>query len=75
MSDHSGLRYLFDQPNLNAMKSRRLDTFNEFEFQIRYIKAKENQVVDALNRRVQVNHISAMSSYGIDWHERILHAG
>jgi len=62
--DHSGLRYLFDHPNLKAMKARWLDTLSEFDFEIRYIKGKENRVADALIRKVQVNHVVAMSSYG-----------
>ena len=41
MRNHNGLRYLFDQPNLNAKKSRWLAMMNEFEFDIRYIKGKE----------------------------------
>lgn len=75
MSDHSGLRYLFDQPNLKARKARWLATLSEFYFEIRYIKGKENQVVDTLSKRVQVNHILVVSSYGIDLQERILHVG
>ena len=57
MSDHSGLRYLFDQTNQNFKQSRWLDTLSEFEFKIRYIKGKENMVADALSRKVQVNQI------------------
>ena len=56
MSDHSGLRYLFDQLNLNGRKARWLATISEFDFEIRYIKGKENIVAYALNRWVQVNH-------------------
>jgi len=52
MSNHSGLRYLFDQLNLNARKARWLATLSEFDFEIRYIKGKENWVVDALRRKV-----------------------
>jgi len=52
MSDHSGLRYLFDQPNLNFRKARWLDTITDFEFKTRYIKGKENTVVDVLRGRV-----------------------
>ena len=64
ISDHSGLRYLFDQPNLNSRKARWLATLSKFDFKIRYIKGKENWVTYALSRKVQVNHIEAMSSYG-----------
>ena len=71
MIDHSGLRYLFDQQNLNAKESRWLAIIREFSFEIRYIKGKENSVENALNRRVQVNNISTMSSNGIDLQELI----
>lgn len=66
MSDHSGMRYLFDQPNVNAMQDGWLATLSEFEFEIKYVKGKENEVTYALSRRVQENHITTMSSYGID---------
>jgi len=72
MSDHIGLRYLFDQPNLNARQARWLAMINEFGFEIRYIKGKENRVADALSRWVQVNHLAAMSSYGTNLQDRIL---
>jgi len=64
MCDHSGLRSLFDQLNLNAKKARWFATISEFDFEIRYIKGKDNRVVDALSRRVHVNHKETMSSYG-----------
>jgi len=38
MTDHNGLRYLFDQLNLNARKAIWLTTLSEFKFTIRYIK-------------------------------------
>ena len=75
MSDHIGLRYLFDQPNLNARQARWLATINEFDFEIRYIKGKEDRVADSLRRRVQTNHIITMSSYGTDLQNHILQAG
>ena len=73
MSDHSGLRYLFGQPNSNIIQARWLEIFSEFDFEIRYIKGKENKVVDALTRKVQVNQISTMSSYGTNLQEWIMH--
>jgi len=66
MSDHNGLRFLFDQPNLNSRQSGCLAMINEFNFEIRYIKGKDNRVANALSRRVHVNHIASMSSYRID---------
>eukprot|EP00253_Pinus_taeda_P025427 PITA_25427 len=74
ISDHNGLRYLFDQPNINFRKARWLATLNEFNFEIVYIKGKENQVVDALSRKVQGNNIATMSSYGTELQYWILQA-
>lgn len=44
MSDDSGLRFLFYQPNLNFKQARPLAMFSEFEFEIISIKGKENMV-------------------------------
>jgi hypothetical protein len=57
MTDHSGLRYLFDQPHLNARQSRWLAFLSEYDFEINHIKGKENKVVDALNKSMQVMHL------------------
>lgn len=72
MSDESGLRYLFDQPNLKARKVRWLATLSELEFEIRYINGKENKVAYPLRRGVQMNHVAVVSSYGIDLQDQIL---
>lgn len=50
MSDHSGLPNLFDQLNLNGKQARWLAKISEFDFEIRYIKGKENRVAYALSR-------------------------
>jgi len=52
MSDHTGLRYLFDQPNFNAKQARWLDNLSEFDFEIRYINNKENMLAEALSMKV-----------------------
>jgi len=75
MSDHNGLRYLFDQPKMDVRQAIWLDTLSGFQLEIRYIKDKENRVAYALSRKVQVNHISVVSSYGIDLQEWNLQAG
>jgi len=52
MNNHRGLKYLFEQPNLDARKSRWLSMLNKIDFEIKYIKGKENRVENALSRRV-----------------------
>lgn len=52
MSDHNGLRYLFDQLNMNSRKARWFPMISEFDFEIRYIKGKENRVAYAHSRQI-----------------------
>ena len=44
---HCGMKYFFDQPTLNARKARWLEFLCEFDFEIKHIKGKENNVADA----------------------------
>ena len=50
MTDSKGLKYLLDQPNLNARQARWLAFLSEYDFDIQHIKGKENKVADALSR-------------------------
>jgi hypothetical protein len=52
LTDNSGVKYPFNQPNLNARQARWLAFLREFDFEVRHIKGKENKVVDALSRRI-----------------------
>jgi hypothetical protein len=52
LTDNSGAKYLFNQPDLNARQARWLAFLSEFDFEVRHIKGKENKVADALRRRV-----------------------
>ena len=61
-TDHCGLKYLFDQPTLNARQVRWLEFLCEFDFEIKNIKGKENKVVDALSRKVQEMHVASLST-------------
>jgi len=49
-SDHMGLRYLFDQVNMNSCKALWSAMIKEFDFKISNIKGKENRVENAHNR-------------------------
>ena len=60
-TDHYGLKYLFDQPTLNARKARWLEILCEFDFEIKHRKGKENKVVDALSRKMQEMHVASLS--------------
>jgi hypothetical protein len=71
MIDHCGLRYLFDQPKLNARQARWMAFLSEFDFEIKHIKGKENRVVDSLRRSMKTIHLAAVSTCEADVKERI----
>jgi hypothetical protein len=68
---HSGLKYLFEQPTLNPRQTRWLEFFNEYNFDIKRIKRKENKVANALNRRVHKMHATTISMYKTYLKDRI----
>ena len=63
MTDNKGLKYLLDQPNLNARQARWLYFLSEYDFEIQHIKGKENKVADALSKNAKLNFIASISTY------------
>jgi hypothetical protein len=51
LTDNSGVKFLSDQPDINARKERWLTFLSEFDFELRHIKGKENKFLDSLSRR------------------------
>jgi hypothetical protein len=74
MTDHCGLRHLFDQPKLNAKKSRWMALLSDFDFEIKHIKGKENRVADELSRSIKMIHLETVSTYETDVRERVENA-
>jgi hypothetical protein len=71
-TDHIGMKYLFEQPTLNARQTRWLEFISENKFDIKNINRKYNNVVDALNRRVDKMHAITISMYMTDLKDKIL---
>ena len=71
MIDNKGLKYLLDQPKLNARQARWLAFLSEYDFEIQHIKGKENKVVDALSRNAKLNFTAAIGTYKIDLEEQL----
>jgi hypothetical protein len=71
MTDHSGLRYLFDQPKLNVKQAIWMALLSEFDFEIKHIKGNENRVVDSLSRSMKVIHLAVVRTYETDIKERV----
>ena len=71
MTDNKGLKYLLDQPNLNARQARWLAFLSEYDFKIQHIKGKENKVADALSRNERLNFTAVISTYTSHLEEQI----
>ena len=73
-TDHDGLKYLFEQPNLNARQRRWMELLCEYDFDIKHIKGKENKVFDALSRKMHVMHVAAINTSTSDLKDKIIEA-
>jgi hypothetical protein len=71
MTNHCGLRYLFDQPKHNSRQASWLALLSEFDFEIKHIKGKENIVVDSLSRSMKLIHLVAKNTYESYIKERV----
>ena len=71
MTDNKGLKYLLDQPNLNARQARWLAFLSEYDFKIQHIKGKENKVADALSRNAKLNFTTTINTYNSDLDEQL----
>ena len=69
--DNMSLKYLFEQPDLNAMQTIWLAFLSEYHFELKHIKGKENKIVDALIRRNHMIYEVTLSQTDSDLHERI----
>ena len=58
--DNYGPKYLFEQPTLNSRQARWMEFLCEFDFEIKHIKGKENNVVDTLKKRMHEMHVVAI---------------
>jgi hypothetical protein len=74
MTDHCGLRHMFDQPKVNARQARWMALLSEFDFKIKHIKGQENRVVDAFSKSVKTIRLATVSTYETDVRESVRNA-
>ena len=71
MTDNKGLKYLLDQPNLNAGQAKWLDFLSEYDFEIKHIERNENKVAISLRRNAVMSLVAAISSYKTDLEDKL----
>ena len=70
-TDNMSLKYLFDQPNLNARKGIWLDFFRKYHFKLKHTKGKENKIFYALSQPANILYEVTLSQTYSDLHQRI----
>ena len=65
------LKYLFDQPYVNARKAIWLSFFREYHFELKHIKGKQNIISDALSLQDHMLYEVTLSQTDSYLHDRI----
>jgi hypothetical protein len=68
-SDHNNLKYFLEQKDLNERQQKWVSGIQAYDFDIEFVKGKNNIVADALSRRPLVY---AMTNVSVDWKAHLL---
>jgi hypothetical protein len=68
-SDHNSLKYLLEQKDLNERQKKWVSRIQTYEFDIEFVKGKNNAVADALSRRPSIFSITGVS---VDWKDHLV---
>jgi hypothetical protein len=68
-TDHNSLKYFLDQKDLNERQQKWVSKIQAYDFDIEFVKGKNNVVEDALSRRPLVY---AMTDISVDWKAHLL---
>jgi hypothetical protein len=68
-TDHNSLKYFLDQKDLNERQQKWVSKIQAYDFDIEFVKRKNNMVADALSRRPSVY---AMTDISMDWKAHLL---
>ncbi len=68
-TDHNSLRYFLEQRDLNERQQKWVSKVQSFDFDIGYVKGKNNVVADALSRKPTICSLDRISA---DWKAQLL---
>ena len=60
--DHNSLRYFLEQRDLNEWQQKWISKVQSFDCDIKYVKGKNNVVVDALSRKPTICSLDQIST-------------
>ena len=68
-TDHNSLKYFLSQKDLTDRWQKWISKIHAYDFEIEYVKGKNNVVVDALSRKPEINAILGATA---DWKSLLL---
>jgi hypothetical protein len=68
-SDHNSLKYLLEQKDLNERQKKWVSRIQAYDFDIEFVKGKNNVVADALSRRPSILAITGVT---VDWKDQLV---
>jgi hypothetical protein len=68
-SNHNSLKYLLEQKDLNERQQEWVNKIQAYDFNIEFVKGKNNTVDDALSRRPSIFSMFGMS---VDWKDHLI---
>jgi hypothetical protein len=68
-TDHNSLRYFLEKKDLNERQQKWVSKIQAYDFEIEYVKGKNNVVVDALSRKPTTLSLMEISA---DWKSHLL---
>lgn len=68
-TDHNSLRYFLGQKDLKDRQQKWISKIQAYDFEIEYVKGKNNVLADALSRRPEINALSVVTA---DWKSLLL---
>jgi hypothetical protein len=66
---HNSLKYFLDQKDLNERQHKWVSKIHAYDFDIEFVKGKNNVVEDTLSRRPSVY---SMTDISVDWKAQLL---
>ena len=68
-TNHNSLKYFLEQKELNERQQKWVSKIQAYDFEIEYVKGKNNVVADALSRRPATLSLMSIS---LDWRSHLL---
>jgi hypothetical protein len=68
-SDHNSLKYLLEQKDLNERHQKLVSKIQAYDFDIEFVKGKNNVVANALSKRP---FIYSMTGVTVDWKDHLV---